>query len=157
LLGEQDPNGLVERAAHSLWRTLPGQYTETTVAILLVAALVSGLPGFVQAAGAERAMASLKQIAIPTFHARRTGQVPEVADLRANPAMAGFVALTLLIQVAAVYVPVLDEFFEGVPISEACFGLCLVLGRAAVLGAAESVHPTGVKVTNLGAGRKALD
>jgi Ca2+-transporting ATPase len=50
------------------------------------------------------------------------------AALRANPAIVGLSALTILLQVAAVYVPFLDEFFEVVPLSAPEFGLCVVLG-----------------------------
>jgi Ca2+-transporting ATPase len=56
--------------------------------------------------------------------------------LRANPTIVGLAALTILLQVAAVYVPFLDEFFEVVPLSATDFGLCVVLG-AIVLGAVE--------------------
>ncbi|MBN1137615.1 MAG: cation transporting ATPase C-terminal domain-containing protein, partial [Anaerolineae bacterium] len=50
------------------------------------------------------------------------------AALRANPAIVGFAVLTILLQVAAVYVPFLDEFFEVVPLSAVNFGLCVALG-----------------------------
>ena len=45
LLDEQGANELVERAAKSPWRMLAGQFTETMVVILIVAAVVSALLG----------------------------------------------------------------------------------------------------------------
>ena len=57
-------------------------------------------------------------------------------SLRANPAIIGVTVLTILLQLAAVYVPFLDTFFEVVPLSAANFGLCVVLG-AVVWGAVE--------------------
>jgi Ca2+-transporting ATPase len=50
------------------------------------------------------------------------------AALRANPAMLGLAVLTIVLQLAAVYVPFLDEFFEVVPLSAVDFGICVVLG-----------------------------
>lgn len=50
------------------------------------------------------------------------------ADLRANPTMLGVTALSILLQVAAVYVPLLESFFQVVPISGADFGICVGLG-----------------------------
>ena len=98
LLGEHGPNELVERAAKSPWRMLLAQFTETMVVILLIAALVSGLLGkltetiailaivlmfailgFVQEYRAERAMAALKQMAVPNVRVRRAGDVREIA------------------------------------------------------------------------------
>jgi Ca2+-transporting ATPase len=59
-----------------------------------------------------------------------------VAALRANPAILGLAALTILLQVAAVYVPFMDEFFEVAPLSAANFFLCVALGLV-VWGAVE--------------------
>ena len=56
--------------------------------------------------------------------------------LRANPAIVGVTLLTVLLQLAAVYVPFLDTFFQVVPLSVANFGLCVVLGGL-VWGAVE--------------------
>ena len=97
LLSEYGPNELVERAAKSPWRMLLAQFTETMVVILLIAAVVSGLLGkltetiailaivlmfavlgFVQEYRAERAMAALKKMAVPTVRVRREGQVREL-------------------------------------------------------------------------------
>ena len=97
LLREHGPNELVERAARSPWRMLAAQFTETMVVILIVAAVVSGLLGkftemvailaivlmfailgFVQEYRAERAMAALKKLAVPTVRVRRAGQVREI-------------------------------------------------------------------------------
>jgi Ca2+-transporting ATPase len=97
LLREHGPNELVERAAKSPWRMLLAQFTETMVIILLVAAIVSGflgkftetiailaivlmfaILGFIQEYRAERAMAALKKLAVPSVRVRRGGQVREV-------------------------------------------------------------------------------
>jgi Ca2+-transporting ATPase len=59
-----------------------------------------------------------------------------IDNLRANPAIIGVTVLTILLQLAAVYVPFLDTFFEVVPLSAANFGLCIVLGGL-VWGAVE--------------------
>jgi Ca2+-transporting ATPase len=58
------------------------------------------------------------------------------AVLRANPAMAGLAALTIVLQLAAVYLPFLDEFFEVVPLSATDFAICVALGLV-VWGAVE--------------------
>jgi Ca2+-transporting ATPase len=97
LLREHGPNELVERATKSPWRMLLAQFKETMVVILIVAAVVSGLLGkltetgailaivlmfailgFVQEYRAERAMAALKKLAVPTVRVRREGQVREI-------------------------------------------------------------------------------
>ena len=49
-------------------------------------------------------------------------------NLRANPAIIGVTVLTILLQLAAVYIPFLDRFFEVVPLSAANFGFSVVLG-----------------------------
>jgi len=51
-----------------------------------------------------------------------------LAGLRANPAMLGVTVLTILLQLAAIYVPFLDEFFQVVPLSAANLGICVALG-----------------------------
>jgi Ca2+-transporting ATPase len=97
LLRQHGPNELVERASKSPWRMLVAQFTETMVVILIVAAVVSGLLGkltetiailaivlmfgilgFIQEYRAERAMAALKKLAVPTVRVRRQGQVREI-------------------------------------------------------------------------------
>jgi Ca2+-transporting ATPase len=59
-----------------------------------------------------------------------------IDSLRANPAIIGVTVLTISLQLAAVYVPFLDTFFEVVPLSAANFGLCVLLGGL-VWGAVE--------------------
>ncbi len=97
LLHEHGPNELVEQAAKSPWQMLLAQFTETMVVILLVAAVASGflgkttetvailaivlmfaILGFIQEYRAERAMAALKKLAVPSVRVRRDGQVHEV-------------------------------------------------------------------------------
>jgi Ca2+-transporting ATPase len=51
-----------------------------------------------------------------------------LARLRANPAMVGVTVLTVLLQVAAVYVPFLDRFFGVVPLPAADLALTVGLG-----------------------------
>jgi Ca2+-transporting ATPase len=103
-LREHGPNELVERAAKSPWRILLAQFTETMVIILIVAALASGLLGkateavailaivvmfailgFIQEYRAERAMAALKKLAVPTVRVRREGRVQEIPARRVVP------------------------------------------------------------------------
>jgi Ca2+-transporting ATPase len=66
---------------------------------------------------------------------RAAGGEP-LAGLRANPAMIGVTVLTILLQLAAIYVPFLDEFFQVVPLSAANLGICVALGGV-VWGAVE--------------------
>jgi Ca2+-transporting ATPase len=49
-------------------------------------------------------------------------------SLLANPAMIGITLLTILLQIAAIYVPFLDTFFQVIPLSAFDFGLCVLLG-----------------------------
>ena len=91
------PNELSERGAKSPWRILWEQFTATMVLVLVAAAVlyaaVSGLSdalpiiaivvlfallGFVQEYRAERAMAALKKLTVPTVRVRRSGQVREI-------------------------------------------------------------------------------
>jgi P-type Ca2+ transporter type 2C len=97
-LAEHGPNELVERGLKSPWRILWEQLTGMMVVILIVAAVVSGalgdwkdaiailaivvlnaVLGFSQEFRAEKAMAALKQLAVPTVKARRDGHVVEVS------------------------------------------------------------------------------
>jgi Ca2+-transporting ATPase len=50
------------------------------------------------------------------------------ARLRANPALIGVTVLTVLLQLAAVYAPFLERFFQVVPLSAADFSVCIALG-----------------------------
>jgi P-type Ca2+ transporter type 2C len=97
-LQEHGPNELVERGIKSPWRILWEQLTATMVLILIVAAIISAFVGdwkdaiailaivvlnaalgFSQEYRAEKAMAALKQLAVPTVHVRRDGHVAEVS------------------------------------------------------------------------------
>ena len=96
-IAEHGPNELVERGAQSPWRLLLEQLSATMVLILIAAAVVSALLGdykdaiaivaivalyaalgFTQEYRAEKAMAALKQLAVPIVRARRDGQVLEL-------------------------------------------------------------------------------
>jgi len=95
---EHGPNELVERGLKSPWRILWEQLTGLMVVILIVAAVVSGALadwkdaiailaivvinaalGFSQEFRAEKAMAALKQLAVPTVKVRRDGHVVEIS------------------------------------------------------------------------------
>jgi Ca2+-transporting ATPase len=97
-LAEHGPNELVERGLKSPWRILWEQLTGLMVVILIVAAVVSGalgdwkdaiailaivvlnaVLGFSQEYRAEKAMAALKQLAVPTVKVRRDGHVIEIS------------------------------------------------------------------------------
>ena len=97
-LAEHGPNELVERGLKSPWLILWEQLTGLMVLILIVAAVVSGalgdwkdaiailaivvlnaVLGFSQEFRAEKAMAALKQLAVPTVKVRRGGHVVEIS------------------------------------------------------------------------------
>ena len=98
-LATYGPNELTERAATSPWIILWEQLTGVMVVVLIVAAVISGLLGdwkdaiailaivllnaalgFSQEYRAARAIAALKQLAVPTVRVRRGGQVREVSS-----------------------------------------------------------------------------
>jgi Ca2+-transporting ATPase len=108
-LKEHGPNELRERGGRSPLRILTEQLTATMVLILIAAAAVSALLGkwqeaaaiaaivllfallgFVQEYRAERAMAALKKLSVPTVRARRDGQLK---DLSARDLVPGDVVL----------------------------------------------------------------
>lgn len=95
-LAETGPNELEERGGTPPWLILWQQFTSTMVLILIAAAVISGflgkpletaaisaivllfaILGFLQEYRAERAMAALKQLAVPVVHVRRGGVVGE--------------------------------------------------------------------------------
>ena len=95
-LQESGPNELVERQGRSPLAMLVEQLTSTMVLILIAAAVISGLLGkpletvaisaivvlfallgFVQEYRAEKAVAALKQLAVPQVKVRRDGEVVE--------------------------------------------------------------------------------
>jgi Ca2+-transporting ATPase len=97
-LAEHGPNELIERGLKSPWHILWEQLTGLMVVILIVAAVVSGalgdwkdaiailaivvinaVLGFSQEFRAEKAMATLKQLAVPTVKVRRDGHVVEIS------------------------------------------------------------------------------
>lgn len=96
LLDRYGPNELIERGVKSPWQILGEQFTETMVIVLFVAAVISAalgdykdaiaiiaivilnaLLGFRQEYQAEKAMAALKKLAVPTVKVRRSGHVVE--------------------------------------------------------------------------------
>jgi len=98
------PNQLKERRGRSPWAVLAGQFTEVMVIVLLVAAAISfaigeftdgimvliivvlnAILGFAQEYRAERAMAALKRLAVPTVKVRRGEQVHEVEATQLVP------------------------------------------------------------------------
>ena len=96
-LEQRGPNELVEKAGKEPWRIFLDQFKEIMVVILIVAALVSAalgewlevvvilaivvlnaILGFTQEYRAEKAMAALKKMAVPTVRVRRGGHVMEI-------------------------------------------------------------------------------
>ena len=97
-LAEHGPNELIDRGLKSPWLILWEQLTAVMVVILIIAALVSALLGdykdaiaimaivilnailgFSQEYRAEKAMAALKKMAVPTVKVRRDGRVQEIS------------------------------------------------------------------------------
>ena len=100
------PNELEERKGSSPLLVLAGQFTEVMVIVLLVAAAISfavgettdgimilvivilnAILGFTQEYRAERAMAALKKLAVPTVRVCRDGQLQEIDTGSWSPAM----------------------------------------------------------------------
>jgi Ca2+-transporting ATPase len=97
-LRQYSPNELQEQEGKGLLRMFLEQFTQTMVLILIVAAVVSGLLGkgmetvaigaivilfgvlgFASEYRAKRAMASLKQMAVPVVRVRRDGRLQEIS------------------------------------------------------------------------------
>lgn len=97
-LSEHGPNELVAREGRSLWRIVWEQLTAVMVVILIVAAAISAalgdykdavailaivflntVLGVTQEYRAEKAMAALKKMAVPTVKVRRDGEVREIS------------------------------------------------------------------------------
>jgi len=95
---QHGPNELVERGGKSAWRIIWEQLSATMVVILIIAAIISAvlgdhedtivilaivvlnaILGFTQEYRAERAMAALKKLAVPTVRVRRDGHIQELA------------------------------------------------------------------------------
>ncbi|MDD5679078.1 MAG: cation-translocating P-type ATPase [Kiritimatiellae bacterium] len=98
-LAATGPNMLVEHGAKSPWVILAEQFTSIMVIILIIAAVVSAfmgefadaivigiivilnaLLGLTQEYRAEKAMAALKRMAVPTVKVRRGGDVREISS-----------------------------------------------------------------------------
>ncbi len=91
------PNKLVDRGIKSPWVILLNQFKEIMVIILIIAAIISGvlgeyidsvvilaililnaILGFTQEFRAEKSMAALKEMAVPTVRTRRNGHIQEI-------------------------------------------------------------------------------
>ncbi|GGM19468.1 ATPase [Deinococcus aerophilus] len=96
-LERHGPNALADAEVTSPWRILAGQFTDTLVVLLLAAAAVSlvlgerieavailvivvlnATLGFAQEYRAERAVAALRELAVPVVRVRRSGQTREL-------------------------------------------------------------------------------
>ncbi|MBX2961135.1 MAG: cation-translocating P-type ATPase [Cyclobacteriaceae bacterium] len=97
-LEEYGPNELEEKVKKQAWKMLLGQFMETMVVILIIAAIISGflgkeietiaiaaivvlfaVLGFVQEYRAEKAMAALKQLTVPFVRVIRDGVTSEIS------------------------------------------------------------------------------
>lgn len=90
------PNELVDRGVKSIWKILWEQLTDVMVLLLIVASIISAfigeisdtfvilaivvlntILGLTQEYRAERAIAELKKLAVPTVRVRRGGRITE--------------------------------------------------------------------------------
>ena len=97
-------NELVDRGTKNPWKILLEQFKSVMVLILIAAAVISllvgdlkdavailaivvlfGVLGFTQEYRAEKAMAALRQMAVPNVRVRRDGEVREIAALQLAP------------------------------------------------------------------------
>jgi P-type Ca2+ transporter type 2C len=98
------PNELKERGIRSPLVVLAGQFTEIMVVVLIIAAVISFLTGhpqdaiiiliivvlnavlgFTQEYRAEKAMAALKRLSVPSVKVRRDGQIKQVESTQLVP------------------------------------------------------------------------
>jgi len=103
-LAEHGPNRLEERKGRSPLLAFLGQFADVMIIILIVAAVISlligetvdaimiliivilnAILGFTQEYRAEKAMAALRRLAIPTVKVRRGGNVQEIASTDVVP------------------------------------------------------------------------
>lgn len=103
-MDQYGPNELIERGRKSPWQILWEQLTATMVVILIIAAVISAvlgdyedatailaivvlnaLLGFRQEYRAEKAIAALKKLAVPTVRVRRDGHVCEISSRELVP------------------------------------------------------------------------
>ncbi len=120
------PNELIAAPGKSPWQVLWAQISEPLVVMLLVAAIISWIVGdlrdaiailaivifnavlgFRQERKAERAMAALKQLAVPTVRVRRDGQIQECS-------MESLVRGDLVLLEAGNIVPADGRLIEGI-------------------------------------------
>ncbi|MEW6448176.1 MAG: cation-translocating P-type ATPase [Bacillota bacterium] len=103
-LQEYGPNALIERGQKSPWRILWEQLTAAMVIVLIIAAaasvflgdykdaaailaivILNAALGFTQEYRAEKAMAALRQFAVPVVKVRRDGKVTEISEKELVP------------------------------------------------------------------------
>jgi Ca2+-transporting ATPase len=103
-LAKYGPNELIEQTLKSPWCILREQFAETMVVILIIAAAISAVMGdykdavailaivtlntilgFSQEYRAEKAMAALKKLTVPTVRVRRNGYTQEISARQLVP------------------------------------------------------------------------
>ena len=149
-LAQHGPNELIENDLKSPWRILWEQLTAVIVVILVIAAVVSGflgdwkdaiaimaivvlnaVLGFTQEYRAEKAMAALKQLAVPTTKVRRDGLVQEISARDLVPG-------DIVLLEAGSLVPADGRVLESVN---------LRIGEAALTGESEPVEKHSAALT----------
>jgi Ca2+-transporting ATPase len=149
-LAKHGPNELIERGVTSPWRILWEQLTAVMVIILIVAAVVSAflgdykdalaimiivvlnaVLGFTQEYRAEKAMAALKRLAVPTVKVRRDDKVRKITARELVPG-------DIVLLEAGVLVPADGRLVESIN---------LRAQEAALTGESEPVEKTAIRLT----------
>ena len=103
-LEQHGPNELIDRGTKSPWKILLEQFAQTLIVVLIIASVISfflgetddaivvmiivvlnALLGFRQEYQAEKSMAALKKLAVPSVRVRRGGHIQEVSAVSLVP------------------------------------------------------------------------